>query len=85
MANAIEFTHRSEKQLGSLPVQAQQRIRRRIDDLADDPRPRGTVKMEGREGQYRIRVGDYRVIYQIKDDVLLVLVIDIGNRREIYR
>lgn len=85
MAYAIEFSRRANRQLEALPRQAQQQIQRRIDALADDPRPRGTVKMGGREGQYRIRTGDYRVIYQVKDDVLLVLVIDIGNRKDIYR
>ena len=53
--------------------------------LADNPRPRGVEKLEGRENRYRIRVGDYRVIYEIHDEVLLVLVVRIGHRREVYR
>lgn len=62
--------------------------RSRISDamisLAENPRPRGCEKLRGRDA-WRIRAGDYRIIYEIRDDVLLVLVIEIGHRREIYR
>ena len=54
-------------------------------DLAENPRPTGCLKMTGPEGFYRVRVGGYRIIYQILDDRLLVLVVDIGHRRDIYR
>lgn len=64
-------------------------IRRRIqvavDDLAHDPRPSGAVALKGQDGTYRIRVGDYRVLYEIEDGELIVLVVDLGHRREIYR
>lgn len=56
-----------------------------IDDLANDPRPTGCVKLAGEEALYRVRVGDYRILYQIHDRALLVVVIEIGHRREIYR
>jgi mRNA interferase RelE/StbE len=49
------------------------------------PRPPGVVKMHGSEGYYRLRVGDYRVVYAIEDAVLLVLVVRIGHRRDVYR
>jgi mRNA interferase RelE/StbE len=61
-----------------------ERVLRAAYALADDPRPPGVRKMRGADRQYRIRVGDYRVIYEIHDDVLLVLVIEVGNRREVY-
>lgn len=63
----------------------QERIQRHIDALATEPRPPGCVKMSGIERTYRIRVGDYRIIYEIRDNVLIVLVLRIGHRREAYR
>ncbi len=56
-----------------------------IDGLATNPRPPGCIRLQGGGERYRIRVGDYRIIYQIQDAVLIVLVLDIGNRRDIYR
>jgi mRNA interferase RelE/StbE len=61
------------------------RVDARILALAEDPRPPGVVKMQGAEGYFRIRIGDYRVVYAIEDDVLLVLVVRIGHLREVYR
>jgi mRNA interferase RelE/StbE len=51
--------------------------------LANNPRPFGSDKLAGREGPYRVRVGDYRIVYQIQDQALLVLVVKIGHRREV--
>jgi mRNA interferase RelE/StbE len=59
------------------------KIKSAIYSLADDPRPHGYKKLKGRDG-YRIRVGNYRVIYEIVDDLLIVEVINIGNRKDIY-
>ena len=53
-----------------------------IDDLASNPRPHGSAKLEGADDLYRIRVGDYRIIYRIEDDRLIVLVVRIGHRKE---
>jgi len=53
--------------------------------LAENPRPNGSVKLAGPEPLYRIRVGDYRIIYDIRESELLILVVAIGHRREIYR
>ena len=85
MAYSIEFTPRAEKDLGALDRRVQIRIQRRIDSLANAPRPAGSTKLKGSEDLFRIRVGDHRVIYQIQDEVLLVLIVRIGDRREIYR
>ncbi len=52
--------------------------------LAENPRPTGCIKLTGMEA-YRIRVGDYRIVYEITDRVLIVTVIDVGHRREVYR
>jgi mRNA interferase RelE/StbE len=73
------------KALGRLPRTDQERIRDRIDGLADVPRPPGVAKMSGPEVLYRIRVGDYRVVYGIRDQALQVLVIRIGHRKDVYR
>ena len=53
--------------------------------LSNNPRPSGCEKLAGADDLYRIRVGDYRIIYEIQEEVLLVLVVKIGHRREIYR
>jgi mRNA interferase RelE/StbE len=53
--------------------------------LENDPRPPGSIKLHGEEDLHRIRVGDYRILYQIQDAILVVLVVEIGHRREIYR
>ena len=64
-------------------------IRGRVDAhiraLADDPRPQGVEKLSGSESSYRLRVGDYRILYEIHDTILHVLVVKIGHRREVYR
>lgn len=69
----------------NLPKIEQRRIVKRIEILAVEPRPFGAKKLSGEENLYRIRSGDYRIIYQIQDKILLVLVVKIGHRREVYR
>ncbi len=61
-----------------------QRVVARIAALADDPRPPGCTKLAGREA-YRVRQGSYRIVYTISDDVLVVEVVKVGNRRDVYR
>jgi mRNA interferase RelE/StbE len=61
------------------------RIVAAIESLAENPRPPGCLQMQGRELLHRLRVGDYRIIYQIRDAELMVLVVTIGNRRDVYR
>ena len=61
------------------------RIIKALRVLENDPRPPGCIKLQGHDALYRIRVGDYRIVYQIQDTVLVVLVVEIGHRREIYR
>jgi mRNA interferase RelE/StbE len=56
-----------------------------MDKLAQDPRPPGAKKLHGEPGLFRVRAGDYRVIYTVRDKVLLVLVLAIGHRRDVYR
>lgn len=85
MAYRVEFSKRAEKQFLELPQQSQQRLRTQIDALAENPRPPGVKKLEESKNQYRIRIGDYRVVYEIQDAILLVILLRIGHRREVYR
>jgi len=63
----------------------QQQIIRKLRGLENDPRPHGCIRLQGRKDLYRVRTGDYRIIYTIKDNQLLVLVVQIGHRRDVYR
>ncbi|MBI3271169.1 MAG: type II toxin-antitoxin system RelE/ParE family toxin [Planctomycetes bacterium] len=74
----------AKRDLASLPPDTRARIRPKIDALADDPRPPGVKKLVGAENRWRIRVGDYRVIYEIHDKALLVLVVRIRHRSGAY-
>ena len=56
-----------------------------IEGLSLNPRPSGVKKLKGFEQRYRVRVGDYRIVYEVRDRILLVLVLDVGDRKEIYR
>jgi mRNA interferase RelE/StbE len=81
----VEISRPAAKQFEALPRREQERIMPELLGLADDPRPRGAQKLKGVDDQYRIRVGDYRVLYAIADDRLIVLVLRIGHRRDVYR
>lgn len=85
MTYQIEFSRQADRQFRNLPSQIQQRLKSRIDSLAATPRPYGSEKLSGADQLYRIRVGDYRIIYAVQDDRLLVLVVKVGHRREVYR
>jgi mRNA interferase RelE/StbE len=84
MTYTILILPRVQKQLRRLPRDPYERIRDTIRSLAKEPRPRGSVKLTGRDG-WRVRIGDYRVVYEIRDDQRIVTVLDVGHRREIYR
>lgn len=79
----IVVTRPAQKQLLKLPKEATDQLQAAIDMLATDPRPSGVKKLKGREG-YRIRVGDYRVLYSIFDAVLLVEIVKVGQRGNFY-
>lgn len=74
----------AQHKLQSVPRSIRARIRDRIDALGTGPRPRGVKKMRGFVNRYRIRVGDYRVIYEIHDDRLVIIIIAVAHRREAY-
>ena len=81
----IVFERQAEQALGELRGEILQRIDGAILALAENPRPRGSQKLPGAGDFYRIRVGDWRIIYAIEDDRLVVLVIKMAHRREVYR
>jgi mRNA interferase RelE/StbE len=81
----IVISRPATKALEGMTEDVQRRIATAIDAFRTDPRPHGCEKLKGRTDQYRVRVGDYRIIYTIEDRVLTVLVLQIGNRRDVYR
>ena len=82
---AVRLSTAAVRDMRALPLAVEGRIEAKISALAEDPRPPGCRKMEGSANRYRVRVGDYRIVYAIEDKVLLVLVIRVGHRREVYR
>ncbi len=74
-----------EKELAALPPQILRRVDAAIRALAENPRPPGAEVLHGRKGILRIRVGDYRVLYRVLKDRLVILVVGVGHRREVYR
>lgn len=81
----IEFTPAAARALRKLPSDVQRRIAKAIDALSADPRHPGVKPLAGGRDEYRARVGDYRVLYEIRDAVLVVVVVYVGHRREVYR
>ncbi|MEW5990822.1 MAG: type II toxin-antitoxin system RelE/ParE family toxin [Chloroflexota bacterium] len=83
----IDFAPAARRQLAKLTPDVQRRIALAVDRLEVDPRPAGVIRLTdgARVPMWRIRIGDYRVIYEIHDDRLLVLVIRIGDRANVYR
>jgi mRNA interferase RelE/StbE len=75
----------AERQLKAFAPAIQKRLVKRLKTLRDNPRPQGVKKLAGEDNLYRIRERDYRIIYTIEDKQLIVLVVKIGDRKEIYR
>lgn len=75
----------ARKQLDDLPPKIQEQIVRKMETLADDPRPPQSKRLKGIDYLYRLRSGDYRIVYQIEDEIVTVLVVRVGNRSEVYR
>ena len=85
MTYRIEVKPQAEKALARIPHPHRRRIARAIDALAHNPRPAGSAKLAGSDDAYRIRVGDYRIVYQVLDKVLIVYIIRVAHRKDIYR
>lgn len=81
----VELTRSAEKDLRRIDKSRVATIYAGLESLSDDPRPPGVKKLSGADRTYRIRIGDYRVVYEIEDEVLLVLVIRVAHRKDVYR
>jgi len=81
----IEFKGSAAKALKRIPKRDQIRVRDKIDSLSENLPDRMTTKMKGDNPFHRVRVGDYRIIYEIQDEILLILLLKIGHRKDIYR
>ena len=85
MGYSIEFRPAVLKRLKRLSRKDLRRIKKRIDDLAENLPPPATTKMKGGNSFHKIRTGDYRIIYEVHDDRLVILVVKIGHRKDVYK
>lgn len=85
MTYRIEVKPQAEKALAKIPNPHRRRIANAIDGLARVPRPPGCRKLTGADEAYRIRVGEYRIVYQIADRILIVYIIRVAHRKDVYR
>ena len=83
MSYEVRIVPSAEKEMNRLPATVHARLSKRLLSLEDNPRPRGVRKLSGRE-EYRLRVGDYRILYTIDDKNHIVTVVAVGHRREVY-
>jgi mRNA interferase RelE/StbE len=82
---SIEFLRTALKELAKLPAEIQQRIAAKIDELKENPYLPGVKALKNGEGRLRLRVGDYRVIYRVEADRLVIIIIKVGHRKNIYK
>jgi len=80
----LEVSHTAHRQIRGLPAQTQDRVNKVIARLAENPRPPGAKKLTARDG-YRVRVGDYRILYQVDDGVKVVTIYRVMSRGDVYR
>jgi len=80
----VQIKRTAQKQIDKLPLSVARRVVSKIRDLSDNPRPPGSRKIVGSENTWRIRVGNYRILYTVEDDILLVEVIRVRHRKDSY-
>ena len=80
----VEIKVSAAREIEALPRCDRERVIARIGALADDPRPPGCERLTSQE-RYRVRQGDYRIVYSIEDDILIVWIVKVGHRRDVYR
>jgi mRNA interferase RelE/StbE len=85
MAYRIEFSPAAARQLKRINRRVLERIAEKIDSLAIEPRPAGAEKLSGYDDIYRVRVGDYRIVYGVKDRLVLVAILRVGDRADVYQ
>ena len=81
----IRISRTAERQLGKLPGSDRARVAREMLSLADDPFPRGARKLIGYRDVFRIRVGQYRILYSVSETELIIVILKVGHRRDVYR
>ncbi|MEW6347691.1 MAG: type II toxin-antitoxin system RelE/ParE family toxin [Thermodesulfobacteriota bacterium] len=85
MAYRVEITPHAARSLRRLPEKVKARVVGAIDGLEQDPRPVGVKKLRDFDGVYRLRIGDYRLVYAVAEQVLLVVVLTTGHRKDVYQ
>ena len=85
MAFIIEFTSSAHREVKALERAVPRRLASHIDELAENPFPASSKKLKGQPDHYRLRIGDYRIIYRIEKKRVTIVVVKIGHRREVYR
>ncbi|NET53630.1 MAG: type II toxin-antitoxin system RelE/ParE family toxin [Merismopedia sp. SIO2A8] len=85
MTYTVIVPKKVRKQLSSLPDKIYARLKTQIAHLADDPRPKGALKLKGLDNSYRIRIGDYRLCYEVKDKELIITLLRCMHRKEVYK
>jgi len=85
MRYEVTLAPAAARQLRKLDPHVRRRVQAAIELLAEDPRPPAATRLVGGAGEWRVRTGDYRIVYEIQQDQLLVLVLNVGHRREIYQ
>lgn len=81
----IEFLKKAEKELVKLPFKIQKQIANRLESLKFNPYPPDVKKLKNSNGKLRIRLGDYRIIYRLENDILVILIIKIAHRSKVYK
>jgi mRNA interferase RelE/StbE len=84
MTYRVTLAPMAARQLRKLDAPARRRIQAALELLAEQPRPPSATRLVGGAGEWRVRTGDYRIVYEIEDDHLLILVLRLGHRREVY-
>lgn len=85
MSYIIQYKRSATEELLSLPAAQARKVLNSINHLSEEPRPHGSKKLKGSIGAYRIRIGNYRVIYNIADKIVTITVIKVGHRKQVYR
>lgn len=85
MSYTVIFNNHAARSFRKLSRDIQQRMKPIINALAKDPRPTGAEKIKGEDDIFRVRVGNYRILYEVRDKELIICIIEAGHRREVYR
>jgi mRNA interferase RelE/StbE len=85
VAYTVQFTPSAKRELSKLSLQVRARIVGALDALKENPHMPGVTKLSGQWNTHRFRVGDYRILYTIENDEMLILVVKVGHRRDVYR